>query len=155
MRSFEPFPAMPPQSDFNFRYGDASQQFSAARVRFLPLSDHMRLILTMQLWALMLRNSSKSFVQHCAKREFLETLEDVLNSERTSPIVRERLLAVLAAAAYASSKMSFQDISGFGVLWRKVKPAGKPDEVGLYPLYGLIWILRLCYRVYPLTLTMP
>jgi len=154
VRSFEPFPAMPPQSDF--RYGDASQQFSAARVRFLPFSGRMRLILTMQLWALMLRNSSKSFVQHCAKREFLETLEDVLNSERTSPIVRERLLAVLAAAAYASFKMSSQDISGFGVLWRKVKPAGKPDEVGLYTLYAsLIWILRLCYRVYPLTLTMP
>ena len=48
----------------------------------------------------MLRNSSDTFTQQCTTRKFLENLEDVLNSPRTSPVVRERLLDVLAAAAY-------------------------------------------------------
>ena len=79
----------------------------------------------------MLRNSSELFVHQCAKSKFLDTLEDVLNSQRTSPVVRERLLDVLAAAAYASSGTSYKNETSFRVLWRKVKPAGKPDEVGL------------------------
>jgi hypothetical protein len=36
---------------------------------------------------------------------------------------------VLAAAAYASSGTSYKNESSFRVLWRKVKPPGKPDEV--------------------------
>ncbi|KAI0277856.1 hypothetical protein BGY98DRAFT_977023 [Russula aff. rugulosa BPL654] len=94
-----------------FKYGDAPQQLSAAR-----------------LWAIMLRNSSELFVHQCAKNKFLDTLEDVLTSQRTSPVVRERLLDVLAAAAYASSGAVQKNESGFRLLWRKVKPAGKPDE---------------------------
>jgi len=70
-------------------------------------------------------------VHQCAKSKFLDTLEDVLTSQRTSPVVRERLLDVLAAAAYASSGTSYKNESTFRVLWRKVKPTGKPDEVGL------------------------
>ena len=62
------------------------------------------------------------------KSKFINTLEDVLTSQRTSPVVRERLLDVLAAAAYASSEAPG---SSFCVLWKKVKPPGKPDEVGL------------------------
>lgn len=50
----------------------------------------------------MLRNSSELFISQCASRKFLDTLEDVITSSRTSPVVRERLLEVLAAAAYAS-----------------------------------------------------
>ena len=80
----------------------------------------------------MLRNSSELFVHQCAKSKFLDTLEDVLTSQRTSPVVRERLLDVLAAAAYASSGTSYKNESTFRVLWRKVKPTGKPDEVRLF-----------------------
>ena len=86
----------------------------------------------MQLWAVMLRNSSELFVYQCMKTKFLDTLEDVIASQRTSPVVRDRLLDVLAAAAYASSGPSHKIESSFRLLWRKVKPAGKPDEVGLY-----------------------
>jgi hypothetical protein len=75
----------------------------------------------------MLLNSSEAFVNQCLKNKFLETLDDVLTSQRTSPVVRERLLDVLAGAAHAS----YKNESGFRVLWRKVKPAGKPEEVGL------------------------
>ncbi|KAI0255530.1 hypothetical protein BJV78DRAFT_1358700 [Lactifluus subvellereus] len=94
-----------------FKYGEAPQQLSAAR-----------------LWAIMLRNSSEIFVHQCMKSKFMDTLEDVLTSPRTSPVVRERLLDVLAAAAYASSATPSKNESSFRVLWRKVKPAGKPDE---------------------------
>jgi hypothetical protein len=79
----------------------------------------------------MLRNSSELFVHQCGKNKFLDTLENVLTSQRTSPVVRERLLDVLAAAAYASSRTLHKNESGFRLLWRKVKPARKPDEVGL------------------------
>lgn len=71
-------------------------------------------------------------MHQCAKGKFLDTLEDVLTSQRTSPVVRERLLDVLAAAAYASSGTSAKNESSFRLLWKKVKPAGKPDEVSLY-----------------------
>ncbi|KAH9996151.1 hypothetical protein BJV74DRAFT_828545, partial [Russula compacta] len=94
-----------------FKYGEPSAQLSAAK-----------------LWAVMLRNSSELFVHQCAKGKFLDTLEDVLISQRTSPVVRERLLDVLAAAAYASSGTSHKNESSFRLLWKKVKPAGKPDE---------------------------
>jgi len=90
----------------------------------------------------MLRNSSELFVHQCAKGKFLDTLEDVLASHRTSPVVRERLLDVLAAAAYASSGMSNKSESSFRLLWRKVKPAGKPDEVGIYFMRISIFINR-------------
>lgn len=50
----------------------------------------------------MLRNSSDVFISQSTSRKFLDTLEDLLSSPRTSPVVRERLLEVLAAAAYAS-----------------------------------------------------
>ncbi|KAI8972553.1 hypothetical protein BD414DRAFT_517884 [Trametes punicea] len=89
-----------------FKYAEPAAQLSAAR-----------------LWAIMLRNCSTRFVQYCTARKFLDTLEDVLTSSRTSPVVRERLLEVLAGAAYVSEKDS-----GFKQLWRKVKPVDKPEE---------------------------
>ncbi|KAI0351610.1 hypothetical protein OH77DRAFT_1429431 [Trametes cingulata] len=89
-----------------FKYAEPAAQLSAAR-----------------LWAIMLRNCSSRFVYHCTSRKFLDTLEDLLTSSRTSPVVRERLLEVLAAAAYASDPDG-----GFRSLWRKVKPPEKPDE---------------------------
>ncbi|KAH9948467.1 hypothetical protein B0H21DRAFT_733432 [Amylocystis lapponica] len=91
-----------------FKYAEPSAQLSAAR-----------------LWAIMLRNCSEVFIWQCASRKFLDTLEDVITSSRTSPVVRERLLEVLAAAAFASTSSRE---SGFRHLWRRVKPADKPDE---------------------------
>jgi hypothetical protein len=102
-------------------------------VRFLSIANGLRLILTIQLWAIMLGNSSELFVHQCANRELMDTLEDVLNSQRTAPIVRECLLGVLAAAAHAKSGTPYEPI--FNTLWRKAEPAGMPDEVSLYPLY--------------------
>ncbi|KAJ4484361.1 hypothetical protein C8J55DRAFT_510397 [Lentinula edodes] len=100
-----------------FKYGPPAAQLSAAR-----------------LLAIMLRNSSDVFIAQCTTRKFLDTLEDLVTNtgggpfssgKGTSPVVRERVMDVLAAAAYASS--SKKD-AGFRGLWKKVKPADKPDE---------------------------
>ncbi|KAJ7673151.1 hypothetical protein DFH06DRAFT_1319349 [Mycena polygramma] len=91
-----------------FKYGEPAAQLAAAR-----------------LWAIMLRNSSDTFISQSTSRKFLDTLEDLLTSSRTSPVVRERVMDVLAAAAYASG--SKKD-AGFRGLWRRVKPRDKPEE---------------------------
>ena len=83
----------------------------------------------------MLSYSSGLFLCLCAQPKFLDALENVLNSQSTLPVVRERLIDVLSGAVYASSGTSYQGVSGFGVLLRKVKSAEKPDEVGHYPQY--------------------
>jgi hypothetical protein len=74
-----------------------------------------------------------------AKPEFLDALEDVLNSRSTSHVVRECLLRVLAGAVYSSSRTSCQGVSRFGVLWKKFKSAEEPDEVGHYPQYANVF----------------
>ncbi|KAJ7353459.1 hypothetical protein DFH08DRAFT_692568, partial [Mycena albidolilacea] len=91
-----------------FKYGEPAAQLAAAR-----------------LWAIMLRNSSDTFISQSTSRKFLDTLEDLLTSSRTSPVVRERVMDVLAAAAYASG--SKKDVA-FRGLWRRVKPDDKPEE---------------------------
>ncbi|KAK0200973.1 hypothetical protein DFS33DRAFT_1092493 [Desarmillaria ectypa] len=91
-----------------FKYGEPSAQLSAAR-----------------LWAIMLRNSTDTFISQSTSKKFLDTLEDVITSPRTSPVVRERVMDVVAAAAYASGP---RKDTGFRVLWRKVKHPEKPDE---------------------------
>ncbi len=55
----------------------------------------------------MLRNCSEVFISQCSSRKFLDTLEDVLQSSRTSPVVRERLMEVLAGAAYSNPSSEF------------------------------------------------
>jgi hypothetical protein len=50
----------------------------------------------------MLRNSSEIFISQSTSRKFLDALEELLSSPKTSPVVRERVLEVVAAAAYAS-----------------------------------------------------
>jgi hypothetical protein len=50
----------------------------------------------------MLRNSSQVFIHQSSSRKFLETIEDVLENPQTVPVVRERLLTVVAAAAHIS-----------------------------------------------------
>ncbi|KAJ6476177.1 hypothetical protein C8R45DRAFT_371809 [Mycena sanguinolenta] len=91
-----------------FKYGEPAAQLAAAR-----------------LWAIMLRNSDIVFVNQSTARKFLDTLEDLVISSRTSPVVRERVMEVIAAAAYASG--SKKD-AGFRGLWRRVKPHDKPEE---------------------------
>ena len=54
----------------------------------------------------MLRNPTDGFITQSTSRKFLEILEDVLSSPLASPVARERLSEVLAAAAYAT-----------GILW--------------------------------------
>ncbi|KAJ7468571.1 Adenylosuccinate synthetase-domain-containing protein [Mycena latifolia] len=61
-----------------------------------------QLLLPGYLWAIMLRNSSDIFISQSTSRKFLDTPEDLLTSSRTSPVVRERVMDVLAAAAYTS-----------------------------------------------------
>ncbi|TFK69806.1 hypothetical protein BDN72DRAFT_767546 [Pluteus cervinus] len=92
-----------------FKYGEPPAQLAAAR-----------------LWAIMLRNSSELFISQSTTRKFLDTIADLLTSQKTSPVVRERLMNVVAAAAYASGNGNSKD--GFRGLWRKVKPADKPDD---------------------------
>ncbi|KAK7695193.1 hypothetical protein QCA50_002383 [Cerrena zonata] len=97
-----------------FKYAEPQAQLSAAR-----------------LWAILLRNASGTFVHQCTSRKFIDTLEEVINSTRTAPVVRERLLQVLAAAAYASgsaSKPGRLEKDPFRQLWRRVKNHEQPDE---------------------------
>lgn len=61
-----------------------------------------------------------------SSRKFLETIEDILENSQTVPVVKERLMTVVAAAAHMS--ISRNDREGFRGLWRKVKPPGKPDN---------------------------
>lgn len=61
----------------------------------------------------MLRNASDVFIQQISQRKFVEALEDALTSPRTSPVVRERLMEVLAAAAFiTSSRTLFIHVQG-------------------------------------------
>ncbi|KAL4077659.1 hypothetical protein J3A83DRAFT_4215420 [Scleroderma citrinum] len=99
-----------------FKYAEPKSQLAAAR-----------------LWAIMLRNASDVFLAQISQRKFIETLEDVLTSPRTSPVVRERLMEVLAAAAYITSRSQpgardkDKDKEGFRALWCRLKPADKPE----------------------------
>lgn len=109
-----------------FKYAEPKSQLSAAR-----------------LWAILLRNASDIFLTQISSRKFIDTLEEVLTSSRTSPVVRERLMEVLAAAAFITSsrpnpspkpepspfslKDRDRDRDGFRNLWMRLKPADKPD----------------------------
>ncbi|KAF7373451.1 Kinase-like protein [Mycena sanguinolenta] len=92
----------------DFKYGEPAIQLAAGR-----------------LWAIMLLNSPKTLFYQCTSDGFLDTVEDVLLSPRTSPLVRERLLAVLSAAAFASGPLKHM---GFHGSWARVRPPDKPDE---------------------------
>jgi hypothetical protein len=76
---------------------------------------------------MMLRNSSDIFITHSTSKKFLNSIENLLSSSRTSPIVKERVLDVIAAGAYASGSHTAK--YGFKALWARVKPADAPEEV--------------------------
>jgi hypothetical protein len=50
----------------------------------------------------MSRNCSEVFAAETASRKFIITLEELITSPGTSPVVRERLVDVVGAAAYNS-----------------------------------------------------
>jgi hypothetical protein len=83
---------------------------------------------------MMLRNSSDILIAQSTSKKFLDCIEDLLSSSRTSPVVKERVLDVIAAAAYASGSHTAKD--GFKGLWKRVKPADKPDEVRDVPRFS-------------------
>ena len=93
-----------------FKYADPSAQLSAAR-----------------LWAIMLRNCSEVFTEQTASRKNLDAVEDVISSNKTTPVVRERLLEVLGTAAYNCTGNDKKH--PFAVLWRRVKPHSAPEQV--------------------------
>jgi len=74
----------------------------------------------------MLHNCSILFLSAASNQKFLITLEKAISSNNTPPVVKERLLDVLGAAAYTYPGVPE---AGYRSLWRKVKPPGKPDEV--------------------------
>ncbi|KAG6906989.1 hypothetical protein DXG01_011065 [Tephrocybe rancida] len=89
------------------KYGDPISQLAAAR-----------------LWAVLMRNvPNEPFISPSTNPKFTAALEDLVISYDTSPVVRDRILDVIAAAAYAS-----KDGKGFRPLWKRVKPPDKPDE---------------------------
>ncbi|KAG1830272.1 hypothetical protein DFJ58DRAFT_711251 [Suillus subalutaceus] len=93
------------------KYAEPKSQLSAAR-----------------LLEIMLRNASDTFLTQISSRKFIDTLEDVLTSTRTCPVVRNRLMKVLAVAAFTTSSRTGSD--GFRDLWIRLKHADKP-HVGI------------------------
>ncbi|KAJ7145882.1 hypothetical protein C8R44DRAFT_863719 [Mycena epipterygia] len=96
-----------------FKYGKPAAQLAAAR-----------------LWAIMLHNSSDTFISQSTSRKFLNTLKNLLTSSRTIPVVRERVMDVLAAAAYASTSKKDAGLRG---LWRRVRPRDEPEGAMFNP----------------------
>ncbi|KAG1875806.1 hypothetical protein F4604DRAFT_1762099 [Suillus subluteus] len=105
-----------------FLYAKPESQLSAAR-----------------LWAIMLRNASDIFLTQISSRTFIDTLGGVLTSSRTSPVVRGRLMEVIAAAAFITSSRPLlspsselllfllDDRDRMRDLWIRLKPADMPD----------------------------
>jgi hypothetical protein len=55
----------------------------------------------------MLNNCNEYFALQCGSRKFLDAIEEVITSSQTSPVVRDRLLEVLAGATFASIQRAF------------------------------------------------
>ncbi|KAJ8083207.1 hypothetical protein PM082_009079 [Marasmius tenuissimus] len=111
-----------------FKYGQPQAQLSAARASARPLTQILGLSTscsTFQLWGIILRNASDTFMSHSTSQRFLNTIEDLCLSDQTNPIVKERVLEVIAAASYGSANKEY---ASFQTLWRKVKPRDKPEE---------------------------
>ena len=60
-----------------------------------------------------------------ATKKFMETVEFVILSPTTSPVVRERLMDVLAAAAFTFHGPGKE---GFQSTWKRVRPPNKPED---------------------------
>ncbi|KAF7342524.1 Kinase-like protein [Mycena venus] len=86
-----------------------------------------------RLWAILLRNSSDAFVSQSAAVDFLETIEALIVSNATSPVVRNRLLHVLGDAVH-----NHPTNKGFRRLWIAVKPVDAPDQGFPYDAHDAI-----------------
>ncbi|KAJ7266466.1 hypothetical protein B0H12DRAFT_161913 [Mycena haematopus] len=99
-----------------FKHGCADAQLSAAR-----------------LWAILLRNSSTEFISQSTAVDFLETIQALVASSATSPVVRNRVLHVLGDAVYSNP-----NVEGFHGLWMTVKPPDAPDQGSPYNAHDAI-----------------
>ncbi|KAH7100457.1 hypothetical protein BKA62DRAFT_830916 [Auriculariales sp. MPI-PUGE-AT-0066] len=102
-----------------------AREAAKALRRELKSAEPSAQMATARLWAIMLRYSSEIFIGQTCTKTFLETVEEVCTSNKTTPAVRERLLEVVAGAAYAHPS-SGRD--GFAGAWRRVKHPSQPEE---------------------------
>lgn len=96
----------------------------------------------------MLRNYASVILAQSWEQELIYAVEGIITSQKTSPMVRKRLLGVVAVAAYTSpDDVSFtyllkdtvilmrgadphpQFREAFRELWKRVKPRDQPEEV--------------------------
>ncbi|KAK6996812.1 hypothetical protein R3P38DRAFT_1960632 [Favolaschia claudopus] len=91
---------------YELKHGCADAQLSAAR-----------------LWAIMLRNSSAAFIFQSTAVDFLATIEELILSNTTSSLVRNRVTSVLGDAVLSNPAHG-----AFRRLWMTVKPPGAPDQ---------------------------
>ncbi|KAJ7596243.1 hypothetical protein C8J56DRAFT_924539 [Mycena floridula] len=75
----------------------------------------------------MLENHARIIVIHSVTREFLDTIEALLTSPETRPVLRERLMKILSAISYEIRNDTQYGVK-FRELWLKVKPAQEADE---------------------------
>ncbi|KAG8956940.1 hypothetical protein FRC00_004700 [Tulasnella sp. 408] len=92
--------------------------------KYAVAPEPLAMLSAARLWAIMLRNTQAPFVQATSTTKFLDVVEDALNNPDTSPVVRDRLLSVLAGA----SSQFGNKFSNFRNSWRKVKPREAPVE---------------------------
>jgi len=104
-------------------------------------ADPLAQLAAAKLWAIMLQNSGGLFISQCeshpaspqldlwiaqtAEKKFMETVESVILSPTTSPVVRERLIDVLAVAAFTFHGPGKE---GLQSTWQRVRPPNKPEE---------------------------
>jgi hypothetical protein len=93
----------------------------------------------------MLVNPSELFVHQCTESNVLDTLQDILTSQRTPLSVRETLRVMIHAAARASYGTSYECQYRIRMLWRTIEPVVELDEVGLSRVCGESSILRVVF----------
>ncbi|KAF8158810.1 hypothetical protein K438DRAFT_1986223 [Mycena galopus ATCC 62051] len=102
---------------------------------FSPLQEWMRrcTALGCRLWAILLRNSSTEFIAQSTAVDFLETIQALIVSNATSPVVRNRVLHVLGDAVYSNPSYD-----AFRRFWMTVKPSDAPDQGAPYNAHDAI-----------------
>ncbi|EAU86313.2 hypothetical protein CC1G_08037 [Coprinopsis cinerea okayama7 len=108
----------------------ASKDGQSARDAAQQLKQHLEkpVLMTHQLYAIqllaiLLEQSSASFREECCAFEFNMTLERLIISRETNPVVQERLLDVVGAAVHSGNSKNLFD--SFHVLWRRVRPSNR------------------------------
>jgi uncharacterized linocin/CFP29 family protein len=65
----------------------------------------------MKLWAIILSNASDVFLTQIDSRKFINVLTDVITSPKSSPVVRDRLMEVLAGAVFITGSRTCLSIT--------------------------------------------